>query len=219
MRFCFRLGACWLLSGWALWAGDPGSPGATGVTSVVRTDPHTGKLVRTVVIRNPAGMTAAVDRVAAEHALPPELVHSVIQAESNYNPYAVSPKGARGLMQLVPSTARRFGVADAFNPLENLEGGAKYLRYLLDLYHGDYPLALAAYNAGEQSVAQYKGVPPYPETQKYVAQVALRLQRTPKPKAEEHKDKAAPAAAEGGSHVEEIRLPDGSVRYVSHQPL
>ena len=70
--------------------------------------------------------------------LPATLIHSVIKVESNYNPFAVSPKGAQGLMQLIPATARRFGVGDVFNPVENIQGGAKYLKYLLDLYHNDY---------------------------------------------------------------------------------
>ena len=78
-------------------------------------------------------------------------------------------------MQLIPETARRFGVLDSFNPVENIQGGAKYLKYLLDLYEGDYPRALAAYNAGEKAVAKYGGVPPYAETQNYVAQVQKRL--------------------------------------------
>lgn len=219
MRFCFRLSGCLGLASLALWASDTAARPSTGVASVVRTDPRTGKLVRTVVVRNPAGMAAAVDRVAAEHALPPELVHSIIRTESNYNPYAVSPKGARGLMQLVPSTARRFGVSDAFNPLENLEGGTKYLKYLLDLYHGDYPLALAAYNAGEQSVARYGGVPPFPETQNYVVQVGRRMEQAQKAVAKPAAaTKPAPAADDAG-HVEEVKLPDGSVRYVSRRPL
>ncbi len=84
-------------------------------------------------------MNEAVEQAAARHALPAELLHSVIQVESNYNPHAVSPKGALGLMQLIPATARRFGVADVFDPLENMEGGARYLQYLLDLYGGNYP--------------------------------------------------------------------------------
>ena len=114
---------------------------------------------------------AIVERIAAEQSVPPELLHSVIQVESNYNPGAVSPKGAQGLMQLMPETARRFGVPNSFDPVENIQGGAKYLKYLLELYKGDYPSALAAYNAGEKAVAKYGGIPPYAETQNYVAQV------------------------------------------------
>jgi len=118
----------------------------------------------------------AVDRIAAQHQLPAQLIHSVIKVESNYNPNAVSSAGALGLMQLIPSTARRFGVGNVFNPVENIQGGARYLRYLLDLYKGNYPLALAAYNAGEGAVARYGGVPPYRETQNYLVSVRKRLE-------------------------------------------
>src|SRR5205085_1204127 len=125
----------------------------------------------------PAGIDDAVQRIAGQHSLPPELLHSVIQVESNYNPHAISSKGALGLMQLIPATARRFGVGDVFNPVENIEGGAKYLRYLLDLYNGNYGLALAAYNAGEGAVQKYGGVPPYAETQNYLVLVKKHLEK------------------------------------------
>lgn len=215
MRNCFRLLGCAGLATLALWAASPQAQTPGDVTSVVRTDPATGKLVRTIVVKNPAALSAAVDRMAIQQSLPPELVHSVIKAESNYNPNAVSPKGARGLMQLVPDTARRFGV-DSSNPVDNLRGGTKYLKYLLDLYHGDSTLALAAYNAGEQSVARYGGVPPFPETRKYVNEIQQRLANN----AKTAKVKAAPKSAADpttGYHVVEIRQPDGSVRYVSLQ--
>jgi soluble lytic murein transglycosylase-like protein len=116
-----------------------------------------------------------VDSIARQHDLEPSLVDSVIRVESNYNTNAVSPAGAMGLMQLIPSTARRFGVNDTFHPQQNIEGGVRYLKYLMELYHGDERLALAAYNAGEGAVAKYKGIPPYPETQNYVYQVGKRL--------------------------------------------
>jgi len=215
MRNCFRLSGCAGLAALTLWAAGPQAQTPGDVTSVVRTDPATGKLVRTIVVKNRAALTAAVDRMAIQQSLPPELVHSVIKAESNYNPNAVSPKGARGLMQLVPDTARRFGV-DSSNPVDNLRGGTKYLKYLLDLYHGDSTLALAAYNAGEQSVARYGGVPPFPETRKYVDQIQQRLANN----AKTAKVKAAPkspADPTTGYHVVEIRQADGSVRYVSLQ--
>src|SRR5439155_12310068 len=115
-----------------------------------------------------------------------------------------SHKGAQGLMQLIPETARRFGVANAFNPVENIQGGAKYLRYLLDLYAGSYPLALAAYNAGEAAVAKYGGIPPYAETQNYVIQVRRQLELAKK--AADTKAAPAPAAVaeikeQGPAHV------------------
>lgn len=119
----------------------------------------------------PAGIEQTIARIAAQHEISPDLIHSVIKVESNYNPYAISPKGALGLMQLIPSTARRFGVLDVFNPTENIQGGVKYLKYLLNFFGGDYRLALAAYNAGEAAVTRYSGVPPFPETQNYLRRV------------------------------------------------
>jgi hypothetical protein len=95
----------------------------------------------------PAPLVETVDRIAQQNQISPRLVHSVIRAESNYDPNAVSPKGAQGLMQLIPATARRFGVSDVFDPADNIQGGARYLKYLLGLYKGDESLALAAYNA------------------------------------------------------------------------
>jgi len=160
-----------------------------------------------------------VRQIAAEQSLPPELLHSVIQVESNYNPSAVSPKGAQGLMQLIPETARRFGVLDSFDPVENIEGGAKYLKYLLDLYQGDYPRALAAYNAGEKAVARYGGVPPYAETQNYVAQVQKRLDSARPPVKAKTEVKTAgiklETASDGPRHIVELVGADGAVRYVT----
>ena len=103
----------------------------------------------------------------------PLLVDSVIQVESNYNPFAVSPKGAQGLMQLMPATAQRFGVTDSFDPKQNIEAGVRYLKFLQDTFQDDR-LAIAAYNAGEKAVAKYKDVPPYPETVSYVAKVGKK---------------------------------------------
>jgi soluble lytic murein transglycosylase-like protein len=120
-------------------------------------------------------------------------------------------------MQLIPDTARRFGVNNAFNPVENIQGGAKYLRYLLDLYGGNYPLALAAYNAGEAAVAKYGGVPPYAETQNYVIQVRKQLEAAKKAAAAKPVAQPPVSAPKGDGPakiVEEIQ-PDGSVRYVS----
>jgi soluble lytic murein transglycosylase-like protein len=99
------------------------------------------------------------------------LIRSVMQTESAFDALAVSRAGALGLMQLMPDVALQMGVEDPFDPRQNIMGGAKYLRSLLDLYHGNVRLALASYNAGATNVTQYGGVPPFPETQKYVKQV------------------------------------------------
>jgi len=114
--------------------------------------------------------------VARVYNLDPKLLHAIAKVESNYNPRAVSPKGALGVMQLIPSTARLVGVSDPFDPRENIYGGARYLRYLLDKF-GDLTLALAAYNAGPKAVEAYGGIPPYPETQRYVRSVLSLYQR------------------------------------------
>jgi soluble lytic murein transglycosylase-like protein len=112
-----------------------------------------------------------VEQTANRLQVDPQLVHAIIQVESEYDPKAVSPKGAMGLMQLIPETAQRFGVEDPFNPKQNIEGGVSYLRYLLDLFGGDLPRSLAAYNAGEGAVQRYGGIPSYAETRNYVQKV------------------------------------------------
>jgi soluble lytic murein transglycosylase-like protein len=246
MRFCFAFAPLLVASSLPLPAASlPGSSGRT-VKSVVRADAGgrlvrsvvvSPRAVRENVIAAreivpgspavpaengpaetspPSTFREAVDQIARKHDLPPQLVHSVIRVESNYNPYAVSPKGAQGLMQLVPGTARRFGVANVFNPSQNIEGGARYLRYLLDLYRGDYRLALAAYNAGEGAVAKHRGVPPYPETVNYLQQVRKRLAEA----SSQQPAKKAEAKPQAAKPVEPVRIveivePDGRVHYVS----
>ena len=172
------------------------------IRSVVRADSR-GRLVRTIVVTHraitPQASAKALDPVASasspaiaavetnteipalveaaakKYSVDPLLVHSVIQVESNYNPYAVSPKGAQGLMQLMPGTARRFGVSNAFDPADNIEGGVRYLAYLSSLFPQDPRLAIAAYNAGEGAVWKYNyQIPPYRETEQYVQKVAHR---------------------------------------------
>jgi hypothetical protein len=246
-HFCFKLVIAGLTAG-AVFGAGPDIP--QRVTSVVRPDLRTGKLVRSTVVSAkpvaqariaeaivaprvvgagvqepatvapPSGINEAVRRIAAEHAVSEQLIHSVIKVESNYNAHAISSKGALGLMQLIPATARRFGVTDAFNPVQNIQGGARYLRYLLDLYSGNTPLALAAYNAGEAAVERYGGVPPFAETQNYLILVRRQLELAKKAAAA--KTIAAPAPPEaveakeaGPAHVVEIVQSDGSVRYVS----
>lgn len=125
-----------------------------------------------------AGYDQVVDEVSRAYGLESALLHAVISVESRYNPKAVSPKGAAGLMQLMPQTAKRYGVADAFDPLQNLNGGARYLRDLLRLFNNNTSLALAAYNAGEHAVMKHGNrIPPYRETLNYVPQVLDFYQR------------------------------------------
>ncbi|SCK24863.1 lytic transglycosylase domain-containing protein [Vogesella sp. LIG4] len=112
-----------------------------------------------------------INQTALSMRMDAALLHAVVAVESGYNPRAVSPRGAMGLMQLMPATARRYGVHDPFDPVQNVQAGARYLRYLLDRFPNDLSLALAAYNAGEQAVALYNRVPPYRETQGYIPRV------------------------------------------------
>jgi soluble lytic murein transglycosylase-like protein len=121
--------------------------------------------------RNPAEFEPIISSCSREFGVDSSLVKAVIHAESGYNPSAVSPKGAQGLMQLMPKTAQGLKVADSMNPSDNIRGGVRYLRFLLDTFKGNESLALAAYNAGLNSVAKYGGIPPYQETQSYVAKV------------------------------------------------
>ncbi|HEV2423828.1 MAG TPA: lytic transglycosylase domain-containing protein [Terriglobia bacterium] len=118
-----------------------------------------------------APLDSFIAHAAMRHQVDADFISSVVKAESAFNPTAVSSKGARGLMQLMPQTAAMLGVTDAFDPAANVEGGTKYLRQLLDYYQGDALRALAAYNAGWQRVRRYGGVPPYRETRAYVARV------------------------------------------------
>jgi soluble lytic murein transglycosylase-like protein len=115
---------------------------------------------------------------AQAYGVAPELVASVIAVESNFAPNAVSLKSARGLMQLMPETAARFGVTDVFDPQQNIDAGTRYLKELLQRYNGDLALTLAAYNAGPDRVEQFRAVPPYRETRNYVRRVTQRFQQT-----------------------------------------
>jgi soluble lytic murein transglycosylase-like protein len=124
-------------------------------------------------------LAAMAVEAARRHNLDPDLVQAVVAVESAFRPDAVSPKGAQGLMQLMPRTARALGVKDSFDPADNLDGGTRYLRALVTRYGGDVKRALAAYNAGEGAVARHGGVPPYPETLAYVRKVLQRAEADP----------------------------------------
>lgn len=135
-----------------------------------------------------------VDRLVKETAdrfrVDPQLVHAIIKVESDNDPNAVSRKGAMGLMQLIPATARRFGVDNPFDPQQNIEGGVNYLKYLLDMFGGDLALSLAAYNAGEHSVLRTGTIPAITETRDYVRKVTRLYRNVPLPAAPVSKSKA-----------------------------
>lgn len=162
-----------------------------------------------------------VQEYASRQSLRPELVRAVIQVESGFNPFATSPKGAMGLMQLMPQTARELGVTDPYDPEQNIRGGTRYLRELLDKYQGDEELALAAYNAGPGAVDKYgRQVPPYAETENYVKKVGTAASRS----------RDAQATGTSGAAVERpgrrviyktIEIIDGRAvpRYSVEQPL
>ena len=122
-------------------------------------------------------LNQVVSGAGERHQIDPDFINSVIRAESGFNNHAVSKKGAQGLMQLMPQTASMLGVSNSFDPNANVEGGTKYLRELLEKYHYDVPKALAAYNAGTKRVDQYHGIPPYYETQTYVAKIIRDFNR------------------------------------------
>jgi soluble lytic murein transglycosylase-like protein len=124
----------------------------------------------------PTGPFGTLIRAAAEkHGVDEKLISHLIAVESNFNPRATSRKQALGLMQLLPRTAARFSVANVFDPAQNIDAGTRYLKEMLERFSGNLPLALAAYNAGPEMVERYRGVPPFPETQKYVRQITARL--------------------------------------------
>ena len=121
------------------------------------------------VIHSPYDST--IKAIALRYGMDDKLIKAIVKVESAFKPTAVSPKGAQGLMQLMPGTAARYGVADSFDPIQNLLGGVKYLKDLLSMFNNNITLALAAYNAGENAVQKYNGIPPYKETRQYVQKV------------------------------------------------
>jgi len=148
----------------------PAASAATSPTLPIAKQP-------TPVSSRPEDIAGAVNAASGRYRLDPDLVNSVIRAESGFKVHAVSPKGAQGLMQLMPGTASTLGVTNAFDPNANVDGGTRYLRELLEKYNFDLIKALAAYNAGPHRVEQYKGVPPYRETRKYVASIVRDFNR------------------------------------------
>jgi hypothetical protein len=226
MRFCFYMGVCSITA----IAADMRHVRTEQprVRSIVRADLKTGRLVRAVVVspklvapktveQNESGtqVPEIIESTARKYGVDPLLVHSLIQVESGYNPYAVSSKGALGLMQLMPDTARRFGVRDVFDIRDNIEGGIRYLKYLDSLFPNDLRLKLAAYNAGEGAVWKYNNrIPPYRETEQYVYKVGARYGKVRE--AESKKSNPAPARQSPTAvpeptfaHVESFVDPEG----------
>jgi soluble lytic murein transglycosylase-like protein len=174
--------ASWRLEGDSLWMSLKGGGEVATPAASVRgfvPDEVVDEVRAAVAQPGPLDLRGLAAQAAARHGLDPSLVLAVIAVESGFRPDAVSPKGAQGLMQLMPGTAAALGVRDAFDPASNLDGGTRHLRELLALYGGDLRRALAAYNAGAGAVSRYGGVPPYRETQDYVDRVMRRYRGGP----------------------------------------
>ncbi len=165
---------------------------------------------------------------AARNGVDPVLIYAMMHQESSFKPRAISPKGARGLMQLMPGTAARYGVSNVFDPRQNIEGGTRYIRFLLDLFDGDVKLALAGYNAGEGAVQKYGyNIPPYSETQEYVRRISRRyaLMRDPltaqtasvvsRAQVAELQGKQSMPLTIYERSVSAVRLPDGRLQLMS----
>lgn len=146
-----------------------------------------------------------IQESATRHNVDVELIKAVISVESNYKPDAVSPKNCKGLMQLHPDTAKRYGVRDIFDPSQNIEGGVRYLRFLMDYFNNDMTRVLAAYNAGENAVVRHNGIPPYKETQDYVRRIGQLYDLSSKGAQSER------AMARTNRRIHRIELPDGRV--------
>ena len=212
MRFCLELILAMAVLGNLTAASMSASEATPRPVWVVKVDTRTGKLVRTLIApAGPALADAEVRGLVVEAAksfdLNPLLVDSVIQVESNYNPFAVSPKGAEGLMQLMPVTAQRFGVTNSFDPKQNIEAGVRYLKFLKDTFQDDR-LAIAAYNAGEKAVAKYKDIPPYPETVSYVAEVSKKYGQA------KRAAQNSSEAKEEAKNAEDLKLAEPGPRHI-----
>lgn len=166
-----------------------------------------------------AELKLLIDRYARFFGVAPQLVQAVVQAESGYNPKALSSKGAMGLMQLMPGTAELLGVSNAWDPQQNVRGGTAYLRQQLDRFDGSVRLAVAAYHAGPNAVAKYGGVPPYPDTQEYVERVlSLYQQNPPEAVIDLARDRARAQAEADRRHREVLaktQAPTGNKVYLS----
>jgi soluble lytic murein transglycosylase-like protein len=160
------------------------------------------------------------------NSVDPLLLYAIMHQESTFKQRAVSPKGARGLMQLMPPTARRFGVTSIFDPKQNIEGGARYMRFLLDYFGGDVELALAGYNAGEGAVLKFGGIPPYSETREYVRRIGRRYSIIRDPMAAQYASRITPrelSEAQKESKpltiyertISAVQLPDGRLQLIS----
>src|SRR5262249_6869469 len=191
MALALAVALAWLCSLWSV--SVAGADGAfrlvdeEGVTHITDTPTHpryqrisdfsgtaSGWLRVPTSARIGTAFAREIRETSERYGVSPALVEAVIRTESAFNPWAVSRKGAQGLMQLMPRTASALGVRDSFNPRQNIDGGVRHLRYLLDRYPGNVSLALAAYNAGEGAVDFYGGIPPFTETRQYVQKVLER---------------------------------------------
>ena len=175
---------------------------------------------------SPDGYARMIAEASAQHAVPERLIWAVIRVESGFDHRAVSRKGARGLMQLMPETAAMLGVRDAFDPRENIQAGTRHLRAMIERFPRDVRLAVAAYNAGEKAVAAFRGVPPYPETRNYVTRV-MQLYRGTRDSGRSYASaapsstRAAPSSASVddsqmyGTDVQRFIAIDGTVTYTN----
>jgi len=221
----------WLLAASVLGAIGPGVSGLNARQYRVRADADSGRLVRAVkfvksvpaVVQFDVGgaesvvqagsvgrvdLDSLIQDVGRRFEVDPRLIHAVIRQESAYNVFAISHKGAKGLMQLMPATAERFGVKDIFDPAENVNGGVQYLRFLMDRYPGDPRRALAAYNAGEGAVDRYDGIPPYQETQDYVERISLSYGLS-----RQGSDESELVETETVEHIVETVMADGAILF------
>jgi soluble lytic murein transglycosylase-like protein len=160
-----------MVSGYLVYGRTDGAESArVASTSVVGEVPEKSDAVS-------RGIDAYIEDVAARYGVSKDLIAAMIEAESSYNPRAISPRGAQGLMQLMPETAAILRVSDPFDPRENIDGGVRHLLSLMDRFDNNLPLALAAYNAGERAVIRHRGIPPYRETRQYVKRIMRQLDR------------------------------------------